>query len=92
MAGVEPAALHCGMVAFRLLCLIRGVFPGCSLLVCLCWGVGRMAGVEPAALHRGMVALYLLCFVRMSRHPCSPPLFFASCLLVWARGVGACLY
>ena len=65
--GSRTRCLHLGMVTLYLLSFIRSVFPGCSLLVCLRWGLERMTGLEPAASTLARWRSDLLSYIRMSR-------------------------
>ena len=67
--GTRTRCLHLGRVTLRLLSFIRSVFPGCSLLVCLRWGVERMTGLEPAASTLARWRSDLLSYIRSARQP-----------------------
>lgn len=67
--GTRTRCLHLGRVTLRLLSFNRSVFPGCSLLVCLRWGVERMTGLEPAASTLARWRSGLLSYIRSVRQP-----------------------
>ena len=56
-------------MTLRLLSFIRSVFPGCSLLFCLRWGLERMTGLEPAASTLARWRSGLLSYIRSVRQP-----------------------
>ena len=51
---------------------VRSVFPGCSLVACLRWGVERMTGLEPASSTLARWRSDLLSCIRVCANPCLP--------------------